>query len=55
MKKLLFAIFLIGVWALGIYEGDCSAAVMVSIIPICAGIEIAIASIAWQIHKRKTN
>lgn len=55
MKKIVFAIFLIAVWALGIYEGNCSFAVGLSIIPICAGLEVAIASIVWQIHKRKTN
>ena len=53
MKKIILLLFLASVWALGIYEGDCTAAVMVSIIPILAGLEIVIAAITWQIHKRK--
>ena len=52
MKKIVFLLFLICVWALGIYEGNCNAAVLLSLIPLCQLIEIACAIIKWQSHKR---
>ena len=36
MKKFLFALYLIAVWALGIYEDDCTFAVGVSLIAVIA-------------------
>lgn len=53
MKKLLYVIFLVAVWSLGIYEGDCTAAVFLSLLPLFQILEIAVATLKWQIHKRK--
>lgn len=52
MKKIMFLLILACVWALGIYEGNCTVAVFLSLIPLCQLIEIACAIIKWQAHKR---
>lgn len=53
--KILFAMLIIAAWAVGIYEGDCTVAAMLSAVLIYTGVEIVIAAITWQIHKRRTS
>lgn len=53
--KILFAMLISALWVVGIYEGNCTAAVMLSAVPIITGLEIVIAAITWQIHKRRTS
>ena len=55
MKKLMTGVLLIFLWILGIYERDCTAAVMFSVIPVCYILEIGIAILKWQIYKRKAD
>ena len=45
MKKIIFLLFLVAVWSLGIYEGDCTAAVFLSVIPLCQLIKTSCAII----------
>ena len=45
MKKFLFLVFLVAVWLLGICEGDCTAAVFLTVIPLCQFIKTACAII----------
>lgn len=45
MKKFLFLVFLVAVWSIGIYEGDCTAAVFLTVIPLCQFIKTACAII----------
>ena len=53
MRKIMFIVFLVFLWMLGIYEGNCDAAAMFSFIPACLLLEIGFAIMKWQIHKRK--
>lgn len=53
MKKIMFLLFFIFVWALGIYEGDCTMAVFLTVIPLFQIIEVVCAIVKWQVHKRK--
>lgn len=45
MKKFLFLVFLMVVWTIGIDEGNCTAAVSLTVIPLCELIKTACAII----------
>ena len=53
MKNFLFLVFLVAVWTIGIDEGDCTAAVFLTVIPLCEFIKTACAIIKriTAVHK----
>ena len=53
MKKIMFGVYLILVWALSLYEGNSGFAVLMSLVPIGFMLEIGFAILKWQVHKRK--